>query len=203
PPLIRGTIDYGLVLGGAYDHSAPLHAYADSDYANCVDTRRCVAGFVTFYRNSAISWIAKRLLSIVLSTTEAELMILCTLTQECLYIKQAVGKMGHPITTSIPLQEDNQSTIQIVNNSGHHGRTKHINVRYHFINDLVEQQTFSLVYTDTRHQLADIFTKPLDVTTFCALRSQLRVRQLPPDSALRREPGSANSGLSANDCADM
>ncbi|KAF0761984.1 hypothetical protein AaE_003363 [Aphanomyces astaci] len=58
---IRETIDYGLILGGAYDHCAPLHAYADSDYAYCVDTRRCVAGFVTFYRNSAISWIAKRM----------------------------------------------------------------------------------------------------------------------------------------------
>jgi hypothetical protein len=177
---IRGTIDYGLVLGGAFDHTTPLHAYADSDYANCVDTRRCVAGFVTFYSNSAISWVAKRLRSIVLSTTEAELMILCSVAQECLYIKQAVGEMGRPITTAIPLHEDNQSTIQIVNNSGHHGRTKHIDVRYHFINDLVEQQVFRLVYTDTRSQVADIFTKPLDILTFCALRSKLRVEKLQP-----------------------
>ena len=46
---IRGAIDYGLVLGGTYDASNMLHAYADSDYANCVDTRRCVGGFVTYF----------------------------------------------------------------------------------------------------------------------------------------------------------
>ncbi|KAF0758332.1 hypothetical protein AaE_003971 [Aphanomyces astaci] len=175
---IRGTIDYGLVLGGEHNVTTPLHAFADSDYANFVDTRRCVAGFVTFYCNSAISWIAKRLRSVVLSTTEAELMILCTVAQECLYVKQTACEMGHPITSAITLHEDNQSTIKIVNNSGHHGRTKHIDVRYHFINDLVEQQVFRLEYTNTRLQVADIFTKPLDITTFCALRSKLRVEQL-------------------------
>jgi hypothetical protein len=172
---VKGTLDYGLVLGGTYDANAPLHAYADSDFANCVDTRRCVGGFITFWYNSAISWVAKRLRSIVISTTEAELMILCLLAQECLFIKQAAGELGHPITQAIPLYEDNQSTIQVVNNSGQHGRTKHIEVRYHFLNDLVEENVFRLVYTDTRNQIADIFTKPLDIATFCALRTRLRV----------------------------
>ncbi|KAF0700518.1 Aste57867_8957 [Aphanomyces stellatus] len=115
---IRGTIDYGLVLVGDHDIATPLHAYADSDYANCVDTRRCVGGFVTFYDNSEISWVAKRLRCVVLSTTEAELMILCSLAQECLYILQTAGDMGRTITAVIPLYEDNHSTIQILNNSG-------------------------------------------------------------------------------------
>ncbi|KAF0716057.1 hypothetical protein AaE_011200, partial [Aphanomyces astaci] len=118
--------------------------------------------------------------AIVLSTTEAELMTLCPVAQVCLYIKQTAGEMGHPIISAITLHEDNQSTIQIVNNSGHHGRTKHIDVRYRFINDLVEQQVFQLEYSDSRLQVADIFTKSLDITTFYALRSKLRVEKLQP-----------------------
>ncbi|KAF0718225.1 Aste57867_1833 [Aphanomyces stellatus] len=86
--------------------------------------------------------------------------------------------MGRPITAAIPLFEVSQSTIQIVNYSGHHGHTKHIDVRYHFINDLVEQQTFRVVYTDMQIQVAGIFTKPLDTMTFCAVRSKLRVVKL-------------------------
>ena len=116
-------------------------------------------------------------------------MILCSLAQECLYLKQTAGELGHPIASAITLHENNQSTIQIVNNSGHHGRTKHIDVRYHFLNELVEQQMFRVVYTDTRHQVADIFTKPLDITTFCALRSQLRVEQLQPSDPFAPHQG--------------
>jgi hypothetical protein len=119
--------------------------------------------------------MAKKLKSVTLSTTEAELMVLCQVAQECLYLKQAATEFGLPITGHIPLYEDNQSTIQIVKNSGHHGRTKHVDVRYHFINELVEQQVFSVQYVSTTDQVADIFTKALDQTQFCALRNKLRV----------------------------
>jgi hypothetical protein len=119
--------------------------------------------------------VAKKLKSVSLSTTEAELMVLCQLAQECLYLKQAAGEFGIPITDAIPLYEDNQSTIHIVNNSGHHGRTKHVDVRYHFINELVEKLVFKILYVASLEQVADIFTKPLELNQFCALRMKLRV----------------------------
>jgi hypothetical protein len=57
---LKGTMTYGLTLGGTHDPTVPLHAYADSDYANCVDTRRCVGGYVALFYNSPVAWVAKK-----------------------------------------------------------------------------------------------------------------------------------------------
>jgi hypothetical protein len=58
---LQGTIHFGIRLGGNFDTTDQLKAYADSDYANCVDTRRCVSGYITYFRNSPISWISKKM----------------------------------------------------------------------------------------------------------------------------------------------
>ena len=98
--------------------------YADSDYANCIDTRRCVSGYITYFRNSPISWISKKMPSVVLSTTEAEYMALCLLAQECLFLRHFLTELGIKFTKPITLYEDNQSTIKLVKNPELHGRSK-------------------------------------------------------------------------------
>lgn len=186
---LKATANYGIVLGG--QPSSPiLHAYSDSDYANCPDTRRCVGGYITFLHNSPISWVAKRMRTVVLSTTEAELMILCSLVQECLYLKHLLGELHNQITEPIPLYEDNQSTILIVRNSELHGRSKHIDVRYHFIQQLVQDHTFVVHHVESSDQVADIFTKHLSYATFVDLRQRLRVQ--PHDSDPDTSPLTGN-----------
>ena len=71
---LQGTLHLGIKLGGTFDATDQLMAYADSDYANCIDTRRCVSGYITYFRTSSISWISTKMPSDVLSTTEAEYM---------------------------------------------------------------------------------------------------------------------------------
>jgi hypothetical protein len=130
--------------------------------------------------------------SVVLSTTEAELMILCSLVQECLYLKHLLGELGLTITNLIPLYEDNRSTILIVRNSELHGRSKHIDVRYHFIQDLVEQQVFDIHHVESSLQLADIFTKSLAGHLFTDLRTRLRVTDIP---SLHTTPSPHGAGV--------
>ena len=170
---LQGTIHFGIRLGGNFDTTDQLKAYADSDYANCVDTRRCVSGYITYFRNSPISWISKKMQSVVLSTTEAEYMALCLLAQECLFLRHLLTELGVKFTKPITLYEDNQSTIKLVNNPELHGRSKHIHVREMFINEHVQQQTFTITHCATANQLADIFTKALPVPAFETLRNRV------------------------------
>ena len=75
----------------------------------------------------------------------------------------------------VPLFCDNESAIKLANNPVHHQRSKHIEVRHHFLRDHVEKGDIQLFHVRTEKQLADIFTKPLDETRFCALRSELNI----------------------------
>ena len=116
--------------------------------------------------------------AVVLSTTEAEYMALCLLSQECLYLKEFLSELHIPFTKPIRLFEDSQSTIKIVRNPELHGRAKHISIRVHFLKERVEDQTFHVLYVTTHEQIADIFTKALKSPLFTTLRTKLRIRTL-------------------------
>jgi hypothetical protein len=79
------------------------------------------------------------------------------------------------ILEKVPLLCDNESAIKIANNPVQHSRTKHIDIRHHFLRDHVAKNDISLEGVRNENQLADIFTKPLDEATFCRLRSELNV----------------------------
>ena len=175
---LRGTIHHGIQLGGTYDPIHQLYAYSDSDYANCVDTRRCVSGYITYFRQSPISWISKKMPAVVLSTTEAEYMALCLLAQECLFLRHFLVEIGIEFAKPITLYEDNQSTIKLVKNPELHGRSKHISVWAKFLQEQVLSLIFTVLHVASKDQLADIFTKPLPVPLFEDLRLRLGVHTL-------------------------
>ncbi|KAH9102856.1 hypothetical protein AeMF1_020649, partial [Aphanomyces euteiches] len=89
----------------------------------------------------------------------AEFVALSLCIQECLYIQQLASELKQSSDQPVVIYEDNQSTIHIAQNSEHHGRSKHIDVRYMFVRDLVEAKHFELRYCNTKQQLADFFTK--------------------------------------------
>ena len=172
---IQGTLHLGIHLGGPFNISDQLTAYADSDYANCIDTRRCVSGYITYFRQSPISWISKKMPSVVLSTTEAEYMALCLLAQECLFLRHFLSELGIQFPKPITLYEDNQSTIKLVKNPELHGRSKHVHVREMFLNENVQRQIFTIIHCGTHDQLVDLFTKALPVPAFETLRHRIGV----------------------------
>ena len=75
----------------------------------------------------------------------------------------------------IPLLCDNESAIKIAHNPVQHSRTKHIDIRHHFLHDHVQREDIIVSHVKTEDQLADIFTKPLDEKRFCALRCELNI----------------------------
>ena len=91
-----------------------------------------------------------------------------------LYMKQSLLDYG-VVLDRIPLLCDNESAVKIANNLVQHSRTKHIYIRHHFLRDHVARNDILLCGVRSEDQLADIFTKPLDESTFCRLRSELNI----------------------------
>jgi hypothetical protein len=96
---------------------------------------------------------------------------------QILYKKQTLLDYG-VVLKKVPLLCDNESTIKIFNNPVQHSRTKHIDIRHHFLRDHVAKNDISLEGVRTEDQLANISTKPLDEATFCRLRNELNVLDL-------------------------
>ncbi|KAF1327258.1 Integrase catalytic core protein, partial [Globisporangium splendens] len=189
---LQGTSEFGITLGGtsnvAPDNLADnLTAYSDSDYANCPDTRRSVGGYVTMLGDSPISWLSRKHHTVVLSTTGAEYVALCHCMQEMIFLKLLLKGLGFPTTTSLTIREDNQSCIKISNNPELHERSKHIDIRYHFVQEKVERHELVVTYCSTKQMIADIFTKALDKHQFRALREGLGVRTLSNPQVFKKD----------------
>jgi hypothetical protein len=93
---------------------------------------------------------------------------------QILYMKHSLLDYG-VVLDRVPLLCDNESAVKIANNSVQHSRTKHIDIRHHFLWDHVAKEDIVLCGVLFEEQLADIFTKPLDENTFCRLQSELNV----------------------------
>ena len=109
-----------------------------------------------------------------LSSAEAEYIAVGACCAQILYMKQTILDYGLELG-SVPLLCDNQSTIKIGKNPVQHSRTKHIDIRHHFLRDHEAKGDILLTDVRSEDQLADIFTKPLDKDTFARLRNELNV----------------------------
>ena len=109
-----------------------------------------------------------------LSTTEAEYITAGACCAQILYMKQTLLDYG-VVLDKVPLLCDNESAVKLANNPVQHTHTKHIDICHHFLRDHVARKDITLVGVKSEDQLADIFTKPLDESTFCRLRSELNV----------------------------
>jgi hypothetical protein len=116
----------------------------------------------------------KSSVTVALSTTEAEYVAAGPCCAQLLWMKQTLRNYGCEFS-KIPLLCDNESATKLANNSVQHSRTKHIDIRHHFLRDHEAKGDIALCHMSTERQLADIFTKPLDEQRFCALRSELNL----------------------------
>ena len=148
--------------------------YSDSDYGGCKVNRKSTSGTCQFIGRSLVSWSSKKQNSVSLSTAEAEYVAAGACCAQLLWMKQTLKDFGCELT-KIPLLCDNESAIKMANNPINHARTKHIDIRHHFLRDHEAKGDIALHHVRTEKQLADIFTKPLDESRFCALRSELNI----------------------------
>jgi hypothetical protein len=151
-----------------------LLGYSDSDYAGCKVDRKSTTGTCQFLGRSLVSWSSKKQNSVALSTAEAEYVAAGACCAQLLWMKQTLSDYGCKFS-KIPLLCDNESSIKLANNPVQHSRTKHIDIRHHFLRDHESKGDIALRHVSIERQLADIFTKPLDEQRFCALRSELNI----------------------------
>ena len=121
-----------------------------------------------------MSWSSKKQNSVALSTAEAEYIAAGACCAQLLWMRQTLSDFGCEFRR-IPLLCDSKSAIQLANNPVHHARTKHIDIRHHFLRDHEAKGDISITHVSIDDQLTDIFTKPLDETKFCTLRSELNI----------------------------
>ena len=143
----------------------------DSDHGRCIDTRRSITGFIFMMSNAPVSWQSKQQTSVALSS-----MALCAATQEVIWLRRILTDFNNEFNQSIIIYEDNQSCIDYTNNPVQFKRTKHIDQRYHFVKDQALLRTIDVQKIATKENLADILTKPLEVTQYHYLLSQFLYR---------------------------
>ena len=121
-----------------------------------------------------VSWSSKKQNSVALSTAEAEYVATGACCAQLLWMSQTLSDFGCEYK-KIPLLCDNESAIKLANSPVQHSRTKHIDIRHHFLRDHEAKGDITLSHVSTDKQVADIFTKPLDEQMFCFLRSELNI----------------------------
>ncbi|KAL4032764.1 hypothetical protein IC575_005846 [Cucumis melo] len=169
---VHGTTDFGILY--SYDTSSELVGYCDANWAGSADDRKSTSGGCFFLGNNLVSWLNKKQNCVSLSTAEAEYIAAGSGCTQMIWMKNMSNENGI-MQGVMTLYCDNMSAIDISKNPVQHNRTKHIDIRHHFIRDLIENKVITLQHIRSNSQLADIFTKPLDSTTFEHLRTCLEV----------------------------
>lgn len=174
----KATKGHRLMLGGTdeVEDEQGLTGYTDADGMSNVD-RHAISGYAFMLFGRAVSWASKRQEIIALSTTEAEYVGATHAAKEALWMRSFIGQIFAPFSRPTVLHSDNQSAIALAKDDMYRARTKHIDIRFHFIRWVVKEGKLTLVYCPTGDMVADIFTKPLHSPRVKHLAHELGVRQ--------------------------
>ncbi|CAA7019223.1 unnamed protein product [Microthlaspi erraticum] len=173
---LKGTMGFGVFYGKS--PKLNLLGYTDSDYARDMDDRKSTSGYVFLLNGAAICWSSRKQDIVTLSSTEAEYVAATSSACHCVWLKGILQEIGVLGDECIDIMCDNSSTIKLSKNPVMHRRTKHIDVRYHYLRNLSNEEVMKLVFCGTNEQVADILTKPIKLDQFEKLRGLLGVRRL-------------------------
>ncbi|GJS69443.1 retrovirus-related pol polyprotein from transposon TNT 1-94 [Tanacetum coccineum] len=179
---LQGSINMGLWY--PKDTAMALTAYADADHAGCQDTRRSTSGSAQFLGDKLVSWSSKKQTSTSISSTEAEYIAMSGCCAQILWMRSQLSDYGFAYN-HIPLYCDNKSAIALCCNNVQHSRSKHIDIRHHFIREQVEKGVVELYFVRTEYQLADIFTKALPRERFEFILPRLGMKSMKPETLKR------------------
>eukprot|EP00253_Pinus_taeda_P009291 PITA_09291 len=150
-----------------------------SDWAGSVDDRKSTSGYVFHMGSGAISWASKKQSIVALSTAEAEYVAATAAACQSVWMRRMLRSLGQEQAKATVIFCDNSSAIALSKNSVFHKRTKHIDTRFHYIRELVNNGEIVLEHCRTQEQVADILTKPLDQKSFEFLRKCLGMTECP------------------------
>ncbi|GJX22142.1 putative ribonuclease H-like domain-containing protein [Tanacetum coccineum] len=153
-----------VVCACARDSPFDLEAFSDSDYAGASLDRKSTTGGCQFLGKRLISWQCKKQTIVANSTTEAEYVAAANCCGQVLWIQNQMLDYGFNFMNT-KIHIDNESTICIVKNPMFHSKTKHIEIRHHFIRDSYEKKLIQVIKIYTNHNVADLLTKAFDVSS--------------------------------------
>ena len=152
-------MDYGLT----YSHDGDLTplAYVDADYRGCRDTRRSTLGYVFTMAGGAVTWSSKRQATVALSTVEAEYVAMSRCVQQMVWTQTWLDEVE--IEHEMPgiIKGDSRGAIALAKNTKDHGKVKHIDIRHHYLRELVKSGLILFKQIPSADNVADLFTKPL------------------------------------------
>lgn len=155
---LKGTVDLGLVY-----HKTDLRivGYSDAEWGGCEVDRRSFSGYNFTLGGAAISWKSQKQPTAALSSTEAEYMALTEAAKEAMYLRGILNELEILEVIDVVVYVDNQGAEYLAHYPMFHKRTKHIDIKYHFVRDAVNRGEVTLRHLPTGDMVADIFTKPL------------------------------------------
>ncbi|GKE24097.1 retrovirus-related pol polyprotein from transposon TNT 1-94 [Tanacetum coccineum] len=158
-----------------------IATFADADHAGCQDTRRSTSGSMQFLGDRLVSWSSKRQKSAAISSTEAEYIAMSSCCAQILWMRSQLTDYGLGFN-KIPMYCDNKSAIALCCNNVQHSRSKHIDIKFHFIKEHVENGVIELYFVNTEYQLVDIFIKSLAIERIEFLINKLGMQSFTPES---------------------
>ena len=189
---LKGTLDYRLTYSPSSSSNSDLFVtYTDADHAGNPDNGRSTSGYLVKMGSGAISWQSRLQSLVALSTTEAEYVAATTAGQEILFLRNLLTAFGYDLSSPSTLYIDNQSALQVAKNPEHHGRMKHLDLRYYWLRDEVEKGSIRLEHVGTDEMPADLLTKALH---------RVKVAKFAEMMGLK-DGGSVSSGGSVGDSA--
>ncbi|XP_021315208.1 uncharacterized protein LOC110434806 [Sorghum bicolor] len=172
---LKGTIGYGCKYGRDTELKPFLLGFSDSDFAGDSEDRKSTTGVAYFLGKNLVTWASQKQKIVALSSCEAEYVAGATAACQGIWLSRLVGELMGIGETPVKLLMDNMSAIALSKNPVHHDRSKHIDTKYHFLLECIEEGKVEVDHVGTANQLADIFTKSLGRVRFVELRRALGV----------------------------
>lgn len=172
---LKGTKNFVLTYGLSQNI---LLGYSDAD-GNSQEHRKAISGYAFIINGGVVSWRSRKQEIVTLSTAEAEYVALTHAAKEALWLRRFIHELTGSIITPTMLLCDNQSAIFLTKNENYNARTKHIDIRYHFIRSTIQDGQIELQHCPTTEMVADIFTKPLPASKFMDLAHSLGLHACP------------------------
>lgn len=178
---VKGTVNHGLAYARSGTRKV-ITGYTDSDLAGDVVDRRSTGGMCFYLNESLVSWASQKQRVIALSSCEAEYMAATTAACQSIWLRGLLREISGQQVGAVVLCIDNKSAIELMKNHVLHGRSKHIDVRFHFIRECIERGELVIKYVGTQAQRADILTKALGRVKFEEMKTLIGVEDLAAES---------------------
>ena len=172
---VKGTIEYGLIYKRGSGNYI-LSGYSDSDLAGNLEDRRSTGGMAFYLDENLITWVSQKQRCVALSSCEVEFMAATAAACQGVWLRNLLTLITDMERGPVVIYIDNKSAIDLAKNPVFHGRSKHIDIPYHFIRECVERGEIILKHVCTEDQRADVLTKAMTTVNFEKMRALLGIQ---------------------------